>query len=64
MRKRIAIVPLLLLAFSLSSIAKTPTAIPVQVKHISDGWVLLRDGQPYYINGVVGICPNSGPNLY
>ncbi|HVJ06735.1 MAG TPA: glycoside hydrolase family 2 TIM barrel-domain containing protein [Candidatus Saccharimonadales bacterium] len=53
MRKCIAFLPLLFLALSL--FAKTPTAVPVQVKRISDGWVLLRDGRPYYINGVGGV---------
>ncbi len=52
MRKSLALILLLFLAFTLS--AETQKAIPVQVKRVSDGWVLLRGGQPYYINGVGG----------
>jgi hypothetical protein len=54
-RKFIVLMALLfLLAINASAQAKSPAPVPVQVKRVTDGWRLLRDGKPYYINGAGG----------
>lgn len=54
-RKFIVLMALLfLVAINVSAQAKSQSPVPVQVKRVSDGWLLLRDGKPYYINGAGG----------
>jgi hypothetical protein len=51
----IALISLLfLVAIDISAQAKSPAPVQVQVKRVADGWLLLRDGKPYYINGAGG----------
>jgi hypothetical protein len=53
--RHIALISLLfLVAIDVSAQAKSPSPVPVQVKRVTDGWLLLRDGKPYYINGAGG----------
>jgi hypothetical protein len=53
--RHIALVSLFfLVAMNVSAQAESPSPVPVQVKRVADGWLLLRDGKPYYINGAGG----------
>jgi hypothetical protein len=53
--RHIALISLLfLLTISVSAQSKVSAPVPVQVKRVTDGWLLLRDGRPYYINGAGG----------
>jgi hypothetical protein len=53
--QHIALISLLfLVAINVSAQAKSPSPVPVQVKRVTDEWLLLRDGKPYYINGAGG----------
>jgi hypothetical protein len=53
--RHIALISLLiLLTINVSAQGKSPSPIPVQVKRVPGGWLLLRDGKPYYIEGAGG----------
>src|SRR4051794_12501165 len=41
------------LLISISTFARA-AAVPVELKKVGDGWQLLRDGKPYFIQGAGG----------
>jgi Glycosyl hydrolases family 2, TIM barrel domain len=45
---------LILLTINVSAQGKSPSPVPVQVKRVTGGWQLVRDGKPYYIDGAGG----------
>jgi len=54
MRSKFLRVVILFLMCSVFAVAEAPKPVKVTVKKVADGWVLLRGGQPYYVNGVGG----------